>query len=714
MTREQASKLCHETLIKHGLKDWSVRINTNATYFCGLCLHKDKSIVLSGHHIDQHPDSEVTDTILHEVAHALVGSSHGHDTVWQYKAKSLGCRPEPCSEYSISPQLIDEIRSGATVEIEFEEVTFARPKYKITRLQDKCEHCGKVAVEKSNTFIPSGKEDVPDEKYIVLTCGHILIKKIPKGTPFHKLMFGAKPDCEHVWNKNTCVECGGFKPFPFQIEGMNFTEQALAVNKGCAILDEMGLGKTIQSLGISKFHPEYYPVLYVVKSGLRFQWLKQIMGWCGDDFMGQIIQSGGDFVIPNLKTYVISYDMMVPKVRKSKKTDKVSVGGFDINKLKKLGIKLIILDECQQIKNPDSTRTQQVRKIVNDRFWREDELAYAIIGRERHEVKVIALSGTPWKNRGSEFFSVLNMIAPMKFPSYQKYLDTWVQVYWDGAKRKEGGIKNPEKFKEYIKDIAIRRERIEVMPELPKVNRTKLFVQMTEDEDKLYSEEVDRFVAWYQEQVIGGEETNSMHILAKMSKMRHLAGLAKIPATIEHVEEFLEDTERKLTIFVHHQDVGAMLYDQCKEKVEELGLTGQVPVYKLTGSMSGEERFQVETNFNKNPRCILVASTLAAGEGLNLQTGADCIMHERQWNPANEEQAEGRFIRIGQMFDFVNAIYAEAVGSIDAMFDAIVEAKRRYFYKSMNNNEAPPWNQDEIIKELADIIVRQHNKRKVA
>ena len=49
----------------------------------------------------------------------------------------------------------------------------------------------------------------------------------------------------------------------------------------------------------------------------------------------------------------------------------------------------------------------------------------------------------------------------------------------------------------------------------------------------------------------------------------------------------------------------------------------------------------------------MVASTLAAGEGLNLQTCSDCVIHERQWNPANEEQVEGRFIRIGQIAETV-------------------------------------------------------------
>ena len=56
-----------------------------------------------------------------------------------------------------------------------------------------------------------------------------------------------------------------------------------------------------------------------------------------------------------------------------------------------------------------------------------------------------------------------------------------------------------------------------------------------------------------------------------------------------------------------------------------------------------------QDKFNKlHHVALLVASQLAAGEGLNLQTCCDCVMHERQWNPGKEEQCEGRFIRIGQ------------------------------------------------------------------
>ena len=154
MTRQEAALYAHTELIKYGLNEWHVRQNTNANgHYLGLCSHKDKCIILNAHHIDIHPTIEVQNTILHEIAHALVGPSHGHDTIWRDKAKEIGCEHlSPCSNLSLSAEIIDAIRSGADVEITFDEEVIRRPRYNITRLQDKCDVCGKVAVTKSETF----------------------------------------------------------------------------------------------------------------------------------------------------------------------------------------------------------------------------------------------------------------------------------------------------------------------------------------------------------------------------------------------------------------------------------------------------------------------------------------------------------------------------------------------------------------------------------
>jgi SNF2 family DNA or RNA helicase len=132
---------------------------------------------------------------------------------------------------------------------------------------------------------------------------------------------------------------------------------------------------------------------------------------------------------------------------------------------------------------------------------------------------------------------------------------------------------------------------------------------------------------------------------------------------------------------------------------------------KLTADMSGEERFKIQELFNATPKCILIGSTLAMGEGLNLQTCADCVMHERQWNPANEEQAEGRFIRIGQQHANVNATYVEAEGTVDEILDGIIERKRVMFHDSMNKGQLQGWSQGDIVKEVAASIVSKFNQQ---
>jgi hypothetical protein len=687
MDRKEATEFARQEMIKWGLKDWSLRLNQNAqSGFLGMCMHKDKCIILSAHHIDIHPTPDVVNTIRHEIAHALT-IGHAHDEVWEAKAREVGCdNTNKCSNLSLSPEIIDAIRSGATVEVTFTEQVIRTPKYNITRLQDKCEVCGKVAKTASERIVEMPGDREPNLKFITLECGHITFRKIPKGTPFHTFIAFADKNCQHEWDKNSCKKCPAKRPYQFQLEGMQFLEAGLSVNNGAACFDEMGLGKTIQAGGTIYFHPEFWPTLWIVKSGLKYQTSSFLINWLGDEHCPQVINTSKDWLIPGLKHYIIGYDMLVPKTRTMKSSGKVVQSGFDIEQFNRIGIKCVILDECQQIKNVDSTRTQMVRRVVKGR-------------------KVIPLSGTPWNNRGSELFPVLNMMDPMKFNSEEGFKRSWVDMYYVGKFLKEGGIRNVDAFREFTKDICIRRERKEVMSELPTVNRTKLNVVFNEMEEKIYDEAVDDFVRWFEEHQAS---LSGMAIIAAMAKMRHLVALAKIPTTLEYVDEFIEDTDKKLVIFAHHKDVQLTLYDTLKERY-----AGEIPVLRLFADDNAFRRNQIQDEFNAAPRAILVASQLAAGEGLNLQTCADCIMHERQWNPGKEEQCEGRFIRIGAVAEVVNAIYTHMDGltAIDAQLDGIVERKRRQF-SGWTGREAERWNEDSIMKELAETIVNAQRRKR--
>jgi SNF2 family DNA or RNA helicase len=720
MDRNLASKYAREMLNLHGLSHWGVRLNHDATLpFLGKCLFNDECIVLNSHHIDQHPEPEIKDTVLHEIAHALVGPKHGHDSTWVTKAKEIGVNNlSACSTLSMNPEIINAIRSGAKVEITFTEEMVKRnitveekvfkPKYAVTRLQERCPDCNKVAVEKFS--IDTVDKEGNQVKLITLECFHIIKRVVPKATPFETMLSNFWKDevktCKHVFPtkekaveqhipSNRCEKCGEFKLYNFQVAGARNAEAALAVQKGYGIFDEMGLGKTVQALAIVRFHKQYHPTMIVTKSAIKFQWFKEAIRWCGPEFISQIISTGKDYLMPGLKLYIIPYDLL---------------RRFPKEKLYALGIKLVILDEVQQIKNADSTRTQEVRKLVSSNA----------------DCKVLPLSATPWKNRGSEFFPALNLIDPIKFGNYQHYLDRWVDFYFEGAKKKMGGIRNPAKFKEYVASLLIRREYNEVMDEFPDVNRMKLNFQLDDLQQSTYDDSESEFVAWYNQYVIGGDEDkiNGIELLAQMARMRHIVGLAKIPATLGFIEEFVEDTEKKLVVFVHHKDVGQLLIsaltntdeksnEDWHELAKELVKQG-IPVFQYTSQHTGKpEGYEIQDKFNAAKRCIMIASTLACGEGLNLQTCADSIMHERQWNPQNEDQATpGRFRRIGQTSDQINITFPEGEGTIDADLDFIVENKRRFFHAAMNKGEQITWDEGEIGKLVAQRIVEKHKTKK--
>lgn len=81
---------------RHGLADWSFRFN-DAEKKLGVCRYREKRILLSRAHAVQGAPNQVTDTILHEIAHALAGPDAGHGPAWKVIARTLGATPKSCA-----------------------------------------------------------------------------------------------------------------------------------------------------------------------------------------------------------------------------------------------------------------------------------------------------------------------------------------------------------------------------------------------------------------------------------------------------------------------------------------------------------------------------------------------------------------------------------------------------------------------------------------
>lgn len=510
-----------------------------------------------------------------------------------------------------------------------------------------CPKCDKVAVEKSRVNFGSSK-------LITLECGHVITEDVMTSSNISGIL------------NNTTL-------WPYQIKGVEFLEQA---NARALLADEQGLGKTIQVLALIKLHQkELTPAVIVAPTSVKLQWHHEILEKCGvQGFLTQVISSGKEMAAPGFDIYVCTYDLL--------KNEK----NFD---LVKDNIKLVVIDECQRIKDHLSGRAKAVQKIC------------------KNVEHIIPLSGTPIKNHAGEYFTVLNLIQPRLFPHYANFIEKECDSYHNGYGYKVGGLRNPERFHEKTKDFILRRTKAEVLTDLPSLSRKFFHCELDKRVNKAYSDAMKELEDLYYSDDEMDSFTRNSNMLAIMTKMRQVTGIGKVQHAIDFVTEFLESNEadRKITIFAHHHVAINMLQANLDEWLTH---NGYKQVLNLHAGLSGDDRQRLIERFKNENFRVMIASTLAAGEGLNLQFCSDAVMLERQWNPANEEQAEGRFHRFGQQFP-VSITYMIASETIDEYFTQLVESKRAIVAGALDNKEIS-WDQSSLMTELANILVTKGKK----
>ena len=83
--------LLAKTKIKQfALNNWKIGFD-HAQRRAGVCYYDKKLISFSTNFLRKADDKEVLDTLLHEIAHAIVGPGNGHNFIWKKKAIEIGC-----------------------------------------------------------------------------------------------------------------------------------------------------------------------------------------------------------------------------------------------------------------------------------------------------------------------------------------------------------------------------------------------------------------------------------------------------------------------------------------------------------------------------------------------------------------------------------------------------------------------------------------------
>lgn len=436
--------------------------------------------------------------------------------------------------------------------------------------------------------------------------------------------------------KDTNFHIKGLKKemYPYQKVGTEF----LVASGGRAIIaDAPGLGKTIQALAYIK-HQGHKRVLVVAPASVKFAWKVEIEKWTRLSCV--VIDSKTDIarIDPDVNLWIINYDIL------KKHYDQLTKIRFDC----------MIGDECQLIKSNSALRTKAFRAI------------------SRNIAEVILLSGTPLLSRPSELFTLLNIIDQKTWTNlydfYRRYCDAH-QTRWG---MDVSGASNIEELHARIKRYFIRRDKTEVLKELPPKTFIDMPVELSPEYDKKYTAAANNF-AQYLRQYTGKQPRDIARALAaekltQLNVLRMLNSMGKLETAIELIESVV-DAGEKVLVFSSFLEPLRVLQSHFKDKA--VVLTGETPVR--------ERQFVVE-QFQNNPNVkVFLGGIKSAGMGITLTAASNVIFLDYSWNPADHQQAQDRVHRPGQFAKSVNIYQLYAMDTIDEDLKKMLEHKQDIF-----------------------------------
>jgi len=556
--------------------------------------------------------------------------------------------------------------------------------------------------------------------------------------------------------------------FSYQRDGII---RAVRANGKFIFADEMGLGKTVQGLvTIFLNMNEMLPAIFICKSIAKTNWLWETMDWL--KVPAQVIYSSSETPWDMFKVHILSYDM-VNRLDKMFKFSDLVIDIYKCNKCNRevedkngklteeekqtCGNRTTITHQASNLKcecgefhlHSDIKTTICDGKMIlkpltssglfggignslkdeNKNAWRKIiDRCKTIIPDESHLIKnpeaqrtkavktlcsmvphVMPMSGTLIKNNATEYFTSLNIVKPEKFWRYNNFCYNHVRYEFVktaiGWSQKFTGLKDPEGFKELTKDFMIRRTTDEVLPDLPKLFKQQKYVELDEKFREIYDESEKDFAKWFDSASSLEIRTN---LLAQLALLRHQTSLAKVDFTIDLALEFIMSTPRKLAIFTHHIDTRELLAERMIQFFRETSPDNPDMVTILTKGEGVQEEIE---KFKTGDSRIIILSTLSHGESINLQFMSDSLLHERQWNPANEDQAiSGRFRRIGQEAEHISCMIPIALGTIDEYFVQLVDGIKRSVVQEIDTGIAGDYNSS-FVAELAEKIAAKGREK---
>lgn len=442
------------------------------------------------------------------------------------------------------------------------------------------------------------------------------------------------------------VSCGtDFKATlrEYQKEGLGWLHTMKTLGLGACLADDMGLGKTIQVIALlnSVRTVKEEKVLLIVPASLIGNWTAEIARFA-----------------PSLKYYVIH-----PQEKSTVEEHDLGAGIYittygmtvRLGWLKEIEWDMLILDEAQAIKNPETKQTKAVKQI-----------------KARSK---IAMTGTPVENRLSDLWSIFDFL--------NKGLLGAAKEFTEFTKKLKENNDGYARLRQVVAPFILRRLKTDksIINDLPEKIEMKTYATLAKKQAALYKSLVDEL----QEKLEFSEgiERKGL-VLATLMKFKQICNhpdqylgqtvfgeneSGKYQRLREICETIYEKRERVL-VFTQFKEIVAPLAAYLKTVFQHEGLVlhGETPVAKRKDIVA---RFQGHEYVP-----FMVLSIKAGGVGLNLTAANHVIHFDRWWNPAVENQATDRAFRIGQKKNVIVHKFITK-GTVEEKIDQMIEEKTK-------------------------------------
>ena len=404
------------------------------------------------------------------------------------------------------------------------------------------------------------------------------------------------------------------------------------------LADDMGLGKTLQIITLLDSLETKRPSLVVCPSSLIYNWEDEVHKFSKKLPVTCItgnIQIRSE-LIKKIKQglYVTSYDYM----------------RRDFELYQGIEFEYVILDEAQYIKNQKTKNAQSVKTL-----------------KARHK---LALTGTPIENSLAELWSIFDFLMPQYLFNYHYF-----QKQYENDIVKNNDEEKTKQLKKLVTPFILRRNKKEVLKELPDKIEQNIILPFNDEEEKIYVANLAKVNEELQ-QLYDIEGSDKMQILKMLTRLRQLCleprlvydnidqPSSKLKACMELIKT-MQENKQKVLLFSSFTSVLNLIAEEC----QKAGIT----YYMLTGSTNKEDRRELVSRFQKDDTTLFLISLKAGGTGLNL-TSAEAVIHfDPWWNVSAQNQATDRAYRIGQE----NNVQVFNLVMKDSVEEKIIELQKR-------------------------------------